>query len=184
MFLCYVLSFGEFLAYSLIYAHTHTYIYIYIGTVCEVLESLKRQTSETPKPFPISKQYKSKSKKEDEKADGKEDAEDAEEVDQPVESQKSSLKISRPKAKGKTVSKKVSSGDTSSCKYVPEVYAKTRQAFIDQLRKDGISFSVASSTWNLSKQKRSLLSGVSVSELKRRRFLPKGSEKNPWAGSG
>ena len=110
-------------------------------------------------------------------------------VDQPAESKKTSLKIPKQKKQktkgktGKTMSKKpekVSSG-TTECKYVPEEYSQTRKAFIDKLRSDGISFSIAASAWNVSKQKRELLSGLSVSELKRRRFLPKEAEANPWA---
>ena len=45
----------------------------------------------------------------------------------------------------------------------------------------GITAKQASLAWDLSGQKRELLQGVSLPELKRRRFLPKEATKNPWA---
>eukprot|EP00438_Fugacium_kawagutii_P017117 Skav204433 [mRNA] locus=scaffold1093:75091:75246:- [translate_table: standard] len=44
-----------------------------------------------------------------------------------------------------------------------------------------LSHDDAVEAWNQSRQKRLLLGPVSVSELKRRKFIPKGCNHNPWA---
>ncbi len=61
-------------------------------------------------------------------------------------------------------------------------YNHHRMTFINQMKKQhGMSFADAQEAWNSSKEKYSLLGGLSVGELKKRRFLPKGSTENPWA---
>ena len=92
--------------------------------------------------------------------------------------QKSKNNKKKVKAKVQVVP---NSGTMIANTYVPAEYAEKRKAFIDGLRKDGHSYNLANAAWNLSKEKRSLLCGLSVSELKRRRFLPKRSQENPWA---
>lgn len=65
--------------------------------------------------------------------------------------------------------------------YEPEKYKQARLDFIDAKRKSGACWSMASAAWDLSDAKRELLKDLSIPELKRRRFLPKGAMKNPWA---
>ena len=65
--------------------------------------------------------------------------------------------------------------------YEPEVYKSTRLRFIEEKTGSGVSFKIAAAAWDLSDKKRDLLSGLSIPELKRRRFLPKGATRNPWA---
>ena len=61
-------------------------------------------------------------------------------------------------------------------------YNHHRMTFINQMKKQrGMSCADAQEAWNSSKEKYSLLGGLSVGELKKRRFLPKGSTENPWA---
>lgn len=60
-------------------------------------------------------------------------------------------------------------------------YASVRTDYIKKLQKDGMKFKEAVDDWNKSECKRSLLQDVSVKELKRRKFIPKGSSTNPWA---
>lgn len=61
-------------------------------------------------------------------------------------------------------------------------YNHHRMTFINQMKSQhGMSFADAQKAWNSSKEKYSLLGGLSVGELKKRKFLPKGSTENPWA---
>ena len=61
-------------------------------------------------------------------------------------------------------------------------YNSIRTEFINQLRSDGTgkSFGEASELWDQSMEKARYLAPVSVGELKKRRFLPKGADTNPW----
>lgn len=148
----------------------------------QVLESIKGLQGEVPKPFPISKQYKERTKKKGVDKEG--DAEVTETEESPKCTEKTTL-FSKGKPQKKKVAKKAKKAQVQesagSSGYVPEVYSAKRSAFIQNLRNDGHSYQVAKTTWNFSSVKRELLSGVSVSELKRRRFLPKGASENPWA---
>lgn len=85
------------------------------------------------------------------------------------------------KRKSRPPKAKVQVEATAGSSYVPAEYAEKRLAFIQKLRNDGHSYEIAKTTWNFSPEKRSLLCGLSVSELKRRRFLPAGATSNPWA---
>ena len=165
----------------------------------QVLESIKSQSISDPKPFPISKQYKVRSnnnnnnKKEGETEAGEDD--ESEQVVAEVSEKSEVHEVAKGKGTGKTSAQKSknnkkkvkakvhvpSSGTPCVNTYVPAEYAQKRKAFIDGLRKDGHSYNLANMAWNLSKEKRSLLCGLSVSELKRRRFLGKGEQENPWA---
>lgn len=63
-------------------------------------------------------------------------------------------------------------------------YAAVRKEFIDNVRteKPDCSYSDAVELWNASAPRRALLGSLSVVELKKRKFLPKGATVNPWAG--
>lgn len=61
-------------------------------------------------------------------------------------------------------------------------YNDVRMGFIKNHQADhGSKFAEAKTAWDTSSQKREYLGGVSLVELKRRRFLPKGADTNPWA---
>ena len=136
----------------------------------EVLDSIQKRSGDTPQPFAISKQYKNNNKTDD--VD-----QNAEVIPQSTKKKKSKSKVTK-KDKGRH---KQTRETTSICEYEPSVYAEKRKTYIDNLRETGVAFNVATSAWNLSQEKRKLLCNVSVSELKRRRFLPKGATENPWA---
>ena len=97
------------------------------------------------------------------------------------------------KTKKKTPGKKCpgkgsnQSGKKAACAdadntYEPQKYSQLRMEFInDQKESKGLSHSEANEAWNQSTLKRKLLSHVSVSELRRRRFIEKGCDTNPWA---
>ena len=63
----------------------------------------------------------------------------------------------------------------------PKDYSAQKVAFIRKLKDEGVSNCDATQKWNESTLKKDLLSSLSVSELIRRRFCPKGTRTNPWA---
>ena len=138
----------------------------------EVLDSIQKRSGDTPQPFAISKQYKNNNKTDD--VD-----ENTEVIPQSTKKKKS--KVTKNNGFHKQHKPVQTREATSICEYEPSVYAENRKTYIDNLHETGVAFNVASSAWNLSQEKRKLLCNVSVSELKRRRFLPKGATENPWA---
>ena len=68
--------------------------------------------------------------------------------------------------------------------YKANEYKKVRQEYIASV-KDGLGLtpSEANQSWNDSTQKKRLLGGLSVPELRRWRFIPKGCDHNPWASA-
>ena len=86
---------------------------------------------------------------------------------------------------GQTNSKKRKlKGDGEEEKEKPPVweYNKHRKAFIKNvMNAESVSYAEAQEMWNSSDEKYDLLGCVSVSELKKRRFIPKGCFENPWA---
>ena len=137
------------------------------------MDSIKKRSGETPQPFAISKQYKNNNK-----IDQNAEVEPKGNIPKNTKKKKSKSKVT----KNKGLPKPVQNGDEKSiCEYEPSIYAEKRKTYIDNLRETGVAFNLAASAWNLSQEKRKLLCNVSVSELKRRRFLPKGATENPWA---
>lgn len=64
----------------------------------------------------------------------------------------------------------------------PWKYNEARRAFIKEKRWDlKITYDDAVKMWDSSDAKRDYLKGVSVQELKRRKFIDKGCNSNPWA---
>jgi len=72
---------------------------------------------------------------------------------------------------------------TEECSaYKAHDYGNLRKMFIqDAMENRGIGAREAAQEWNVSSQKRKMLAGLSVPELRRRRFLKKGETENPWA---
>lgn len=60
-------------------------------------------------------------------------------------------------------------------------YAAVRKAYLDKLKAGGVSHADAMEQWDDSEDKRLYLRDVPLPELKRRKFVPKGSTMNPWA---
>ena len=140
---------------------------------------------EPPKPFAQSRQYKANMKKTAQVDPGAAELESG----PPGKNGKSAKakkkatlskipKVRDPAAKGEAAAEK----PADDFKYEPHVYSKLRNEFI-QAEKDehGACHSEAVAAWNESAQKRKLLCQVSIPELRRRRFIEKGCDHNPWA---
>lgn len=66
--------------------------------------------------------------------------------------------------------------------YKAKEYSNLRSKFLTAAREErGLSNQEAADEWNQSSLKRKLLGSLSVSELRRRRFIEKGCHVNPWA---
>jgi len=172
------------------YTHIYTYIYTYMAWICkhinaytcfqtEVLETLKT-LGDAPKPFPQSAQYKNNSKGESRGPD----PDEAElEAGKPCKPKSKSTRKRRPDVKSAKVKKgdakaAAASGENTSD---PWIYSQIKREFIKSMVSSGVLKGQAVEAWNQSSQKRNFLSTVSVSELKRRRFIEKGCDHNPWA---
>lgn len=102
---------------------------------------------------------------------------DAETLQPPAKKSKTE-KGSKTGPGAKTRSKEVVSG-SSDAVYTPKEYSAKRCEFIRELKDGGMSHFDANQKWNESSLKKELLSTLSVGELIRRRFVPKGTENNP-----
>lgn len=74
---------------------------------------------------------------------------------------------------------------SNSCDHgqkTPWNYGDVRNKWIDKCRIDNnVSYKDAKTMWESSDAKRNYLKDVSLQELKRRKFLPKGATTNPWS---
>ena len=88
----------------------------------------------------------------------------------------------QPKRGKKKPSKKVSKKKNVSKKGETQWnYGEIRTNFIKQARVDGLSFAAAKDLWDGSQEKRDLLGPLTLPELKRRKFVDKDCQSNPWA---
>ncbi|CAL1150431.1 unnamed protein product [Cladocopium goreaui] len=151
-----------------------------------VLKVMEAQAASLPKPFPQSAQYKNSIEDAD---DGERDTPNEKPTKKLHKRKKNAKK--RPPAQIKHAAKdpkqdehptdteiKPAAEDET---YSPTRYAELRKKFIDAKRSGGMTWQDANAEWNSSDLKRRLLSCVELSELKRRRFVPKECEANPWA---
>ena len=150
---------------------------------------MEANNASVPKPFAQSAQYKSAMEDADD-LDGEHNASNLSK--KPTKKSKKGKKLKkRPPAQIKHAAKesdpsqdehpadiKPAADDET---YSPTRYAELRKKFIDDKRSGGMTWKDANFEWNSSDLKRRLLSGVELSELKRRRFVPKECEANPWA---
>ena len=66
--------------------------------------------------------------------------------------------------------KQPSSG-TVEVKYSPKVFQQKKKEFVEKCKKEGLQYKQATDKWMLSSERSDLLSTLSMTELKRRRFL-------------
>lgn len=59
-------------------------------------------------------------------------------------------------------------------------YGEIRGAFLASLKEQGYKFVDAKAQWDESKEKKELLSSISLPELKRRKFVDKTCTVHPW----
>ena len=135
--------------------------------IVQVLRTLA--TPQTSKPFAINKQYKSNMLSESTDA--------VEPAAEPQEPPAKKLKTAKP---SKTTKKIPKEKPAASGGYQPHKFNEERLKYIQQLKSSGCSHSDALGKWQESSERAALLRGLSVSELIRRRFVPKGTKTNPW----
>ena len=143
----------------------------------EVLGALKKMHITPPAPFSQNSQYK-KNLQEDGPSDGY-DA-DGDPPAEPVANLKAA-KTKGGKAPVAAPSSHVLEKSDDSMVYKANDYSSIRKAFIQNLKSQGVASSEANDGWNKSDQKRRLLATLPLNELKRRRFVPKGTTVHPWA---
>ena len=141
--------------------------------------------SPAPTPFAQNAQYKKSFKSDPPAADP-----DAAELEKPNGKTKPKKKLKASSKKKRCPGGNVkdapkvcavpASGSGDVGEYKAQEYSKLRQAFISEAREKGASFTEAANGWNTSQQKRKLLSTLSVPELRRRRFIGKEIDHNPW----
>ena len=135
--------------------------------MCEVLKTLSSPPD--PKPFAINKQYKA-------------NMVPAESSETAVAEPPAKKRKCESQAKSQPKAAKSQPASSAAGAYVPHEYSEKRRDFIRKIRDDeGLSFDDAKKRWDESSIKKEILSGVSLSELIRRRFCPKGQKTNPWA---
>ena len=90
----------------------------------------------------------------------------------------------RNHAKAPEAPKKANKPETNnsgaSCEYKPGLFEEERQIFLLQAKADGLSHKEALGAWKDSPQRAKFLCNLSLPELKRRRFVPKGCAANPF----
>ena len=142
------------------------------------------QTKSTvPAPFSQNRQYKK-----NQPDDGSDQEEGEAEPATKARSKKSSKKKKKTKAPAQ-ISKAKSAKESEQAKsevsvgqgYQAHQYSDARKQFINKLKHDGFSASDAAEQWNASSLKRDMLCTLTLQELKRRRFVPKECQENPWA---
>ena len=155
----------------------------------QVLEVLKKNMSEPVKPFPQHAQYVREVEKTraDQVDRERENVHAGEPMVAPCATEPSGVVAengSRAEEPGLMPPSTPGKGDVSkmSKRKIPNWnYGSIRSAFIQQRKGEGISFRDALKLWDASQAKKVYLGKVSVSELKKRRFLPKGATTNPWS---
>ena len=134
------------------------------GSQSQVLETL-RSVGTAPKPFALKEQY-IPAVAAARAAAGVEEAESEDEA-----------------APGPSARKRKSNPGCDHDQSTPWNYADVKNKWIDKCRIDqNVSFKDAKTMWESSDAKRNYLKHVSLKELKRRKFLPKGATTNPWSG--
>ena len=149
----------------------------------EVLSALKKMHITPPPPFSQNAQYK---KNFDSDGIAGEDGGDG---NPPIanKSAQSKMKKKKKQKPSKQIKHPVaavppSQGvEESDGVYKAKEYSSIRKAFIQDLKSQGFGSSEANEGWNGSEQKRRLLASLPLTELKRRRFVPKGTVVNPFA---
>ena len=94
-------------------------------------------------------------------------------VSEPVET----TKAPKRKVPTKTVPKDEDDAPASNGAWK---YGEFRTSFIRGKMNDGFSYKESVNLWDESLDKAKLLGPIPIKELKRRKFLPKGADSNPW----
>lgn len=149
-------------------------VHLYHPQCPEVLEEIKKQCARSNRRgFPIHQQYVTAVLDAKKRAEESKDH-DGPDVSEPVEA----TKAPKRKLPKKTVPKDV--GDAPASTNGAWKYGEIRTSFIRGKMNDGFAYKECVNLWDESLDKAKLLGPIPIQELKRRKFLPKGADSNPW----
>lgn len=136
----------------------------------------KTAESGTPEPFPLHAKYvpavRAKAGDQGAGGDGElDDDQKSEASEKPRGKQKTKAKAKPGKPKTKAKAKKQDSDWQ---------YGQIRSLFIKTQKSKGFSYKDAANLWDGSTEKAQILSLVPLPELKKRRFVERGVQSNPW----
>ena len=143
----------------------------------KVLNTMKKMATEPVTAFPLKSQYV-KSVTEARAVAGKEPEIDEDDAGEPCA--EPVAKATRNKPKKSQLKRKKAAVNVDEKEWN---YNQVRMDFIKKIREEDadLSFAEAKTVWDESSAKKEFLKGISVQELKRRKFIPKGSTENPWS---
>ena len=143
---------------------------------------MKKMSAETANAFPLKSQYVN-SITQAREAEGDDEPHEIEDDDDEVPGPTVKAKKAKAKAKVKSTKPSAKRKATNLGKDGKRWnYNQVRMKFIKEARNEhDLSFEAAQHLWDESSAKKDFLKDVSVQELKRRKFIPKGSTENPWA---
>lgn len=142
----------------------------------QVLDKIKTASAKTiPKPFAIHEQYIPEVKARKLAAESGDGGELDAEGNEPAMPKPSKKNVPRKNAPKNSVE-----GDGDEKRAGEWEYGKIRKSWVRAKMIEGFTHKEALNLWDESKEKATLLAPVSLGEFKRRKFLPKGSDSNPW----
>lgn len=149
----------------------------------EVLKTIEKMQNQSTLPAPFSQNCQYKKNQPDDGSDQDGAAEPAAKPRSKANPKKKKKKAPAQISKAKLAkeSEKANSEVSVEQGYQAHHYSDARKAFINKLKDDGVSASDAAEQWNASSLKRDMLSTLTLQELKRRRFVSKECQDNPWA---
>jgi hypothetical protein len=93
------------------------------------------------------------------------------------------LKVDRKKAqagcKGEKARQEMEGAQAEGL-YMPHLFSEKRKVYIQSMRLSGASYTEACESWVNSKERAALLAPLDLPELKRRRFVEKSCQHNPF----
>ena len=147
----------------------------FCARVTQVLVSMEKNASQAPRPFPLSDQYLPQMDKRNTKRKAPELEHSTVsglcEMDKKKAKNSGGQEVNNPPA---VAEKSVAAEGYRSCKY-----NSVFRCFLEKAKP--LPYKERLDLWRNSSAKRELLKDMSLSELRKRRFIGKGVQANPWA---
>ena len=147
-------------------------------SLAQVLATIRANMLAPPKPFASTNQY-SKAREEWEEGESEEPKPKKSKKHKNAKPKKCKRTKRSRSSRMKKIVKKIKADEEVG--YKPGKFAARKKEFIAGQRANGATAAQAALAWDQSTDKRSLLSQLSLGELKKRRFVDKACAANPWA---